>query len=295
MSGELDDADRLVAQTLAHIACVAILQEHAPTPSTVMPQLRSALASRVIVEQAKGFLRETLDVSVDEAFRLLRSYARANGEHLTDVARRLMTDRHARPVLVSAIGEFATPRNVTQARCRAVARRTASSTSRSATTCELHVLGLAHPDEPVERDPFTDPGPGSDDPDRLVDHRAGAQRTLQLLGSFLSVVEQLPVVHRHRRRPCELRAQLHGVLAERVAAAGVGVDGADQLIADQHRQRQRGMHAHPGHPTAEARPAPVTSQRSADSGPPRLHTRDARAPLGCRGTATCRCLRRTPR
>ena len=108
-SGELNDADRLVAQTLAHIACVAILQEHAPTPSTVIPRLRSALASRVIVEQAKGFLRETLDVSVDEAFRLLRSYARANGEHLTDVARRLMTDRHARPVLVSAIGEFATP------------------------------------------------------------------------------------------------------------------------------------------------------------------------------------------
>ena len=108
-SGELNEADLLVAQTLAHIACVAILQEHAPTPSTVIPQLRAALASRVIVEQAKGFLRETLDVSVDAAFRLLRSYARANGEHLTDVARRLMTDRHARPVLVSAIGEFITP------------------------------------------------------------------------------------------------------------------------------------------------------------------------------------------
>ena len=39
-----------------------------PHPSTVMPQLRSALASRVIVEQAKGFLRETLDVSVEDAF-----------------------------------------------------------------------------------------------------------------------------------------------------------------------------------------------------------------------------------
>jgi GAF domain-containing protein len=108
-SGELNEADRLVAQTLAHIACVAILQEHAPTPSTVMPQLRAALASRVIVEQAKGYLRETLDVSIEEAFRVLRSYARANGEHLTDVARRLMTDRLARPVLVSAIAEFATP------------------------------------------------------------------------------------------------------------------------------------------------------------------------------------------
>jgi hypothetical protein len=107
--GELNEADRLVAQTLAHIACVAILQEHAPTPSTVMPQLRSALASRVIVEQAKGFVREILDVSVEEAFTLLRSYSRANGEHLTDVSRRLMTDRHARPVLVAAISEFATP------------------------------------------------------------------------------------------------------------------------------------------------------------------------------------------
>jgi GAF domain-containing protein len=107
--GKLSEADRLVAQTLAHIACVAVLQEHAPTPATVMPQLRSALASRVIVEQAKGYLRETLDASVEEAFRLLRSYARANGEHLTDVSRRLMTDRHARPVLVSAIAEFATP------------------------------------------------------------------------------------------------------------------------------------------------------------------------------------------
>jgi GAF domain-containing protein len=107
--GELGDADRLVAQTLAHIACVAILQEHAPTPTTVLPQLRSALASRVIVEQAKGLLREILDISVEEAFAQLRCYARANGEHLTDVARRMMTDRRARPVLVAAIAEFATP------------------------------------------------------------------------------------------------------------------------------------------------------------------------------------------
>ena len=135
--GELNEADRLVAQTLAHIACVAILQEHAPTPSTVMPQLRSALASRVVVEQAKGFLRETLDVSVEEAFTLLRSYARTNREHLTDVARRLMTDRQARPVLVAAISEFATPPTVTQSRCQPRARRTASSTSRSATTRSL--------------------------------------------------------------------------------------------------------------------------------------------------------------
>jgi len=106
--GELNDADRLVAQTLAHVASVALLREHAPTPSTVIPQLRAALASRMLIEQAKGFLRETLDVSVEDAFAVLRAYARANNEHLTVLARRLMTDRHTRPGLVAAIAEFAT-------------------------------------------------------------------------------------------------------------------------------------------------------------------------------------------
>jgi transcriptional regulator with GAF, ATPase, and Fis domain len=106
-TGELDEADLLVGQTLAHIACVAILQEHPPTPLTVMPQLRSALTGRVVVEQAKGLLREMLDVSVEEAFSLLRSYARDSGEHLTDVSRRLMSDRYSRPMLVAALAELA--------------------------------------------------------------------------------------------------------------------------------------------------------------------------------------------
>ena len=72
-----------------------------------MPQLCSALTSRVIVEQAKGFLREMLGVSVEEAFHLLRTYARDSGEQLTDVARRLMTDRYSRPMLVAALADLA--------------------------------------------------------------------------------------------------------------------------------------------------------------------------------------------
>jgi GAF domain-containing protein len=107
LPGELTEADLLVGQTLTHIACVAILQEHPPTPATVLPQLRSALASRVIVEQGKGFLHHMLDVSVEEAFNVLRTYARARGEHLTDVARRLMTDRYSRPILVPDLAELA--------------------------------------------------------------------------------------------------------------------------------------------------------------------------------------------
>jgi hypothetical protein len=106
-TGELNEADLLVGQTLAHIASVAILQESAPTPSAVMPQLRSALTRRVLVEQAKGFLRESLDISVEQAFQLLRTYARTHGDHLTEVARRLMTDRQSRPELLAAIAELA--------------------------------------------------------------------------------------------------------------------------------------------------------------------------------------------
>lgn len=106
-SGELDDADRLVAQTLAHIACVAILEERAPTPQTVISRLQVALQQRVVVEQAKGFLRQALDVSMEDAFTILRSYAQTHGQHLSAIARQLMTDRHARPVLVAGISDFA--------------------------------------------------------------------------------------------------------------------------------------------------------------------------------------------
>jgi AmiR/NasT family two-component response regulator len=66
------------------------------------------LASRVVVEQAKGFLRERLDVSVGEAFRLLRTYARGEGQHLTNVARRLISDRASQPELVAALSALAT-------------------------------------------------------------------------------------------------------------------------------------------------------------------------------------------
>ena len=106
-TGELSEADLLVGQTLAHIACVAILQEHPPTPSTVIPQLRSALTRRIVVEQAKGFLRAHLDVSVDEAFSLLRRYARTHGEHLTEVARQLMGEPSSRPALLERMTALA--------------------------------------------------------------------------------------------------------------------------------------------------------------------------------------------
>lgn len=107
-TGTLNDADLLVGRALTHVACVALLQEHPPTPSTVMSQLRSALAGRVVVEQAKGFLRERLDVPIEDAFTLLRAYAHAHGDHLTKVARRLITEKHSRAQILAAMLEFKT-------------------------------------------------------------------------------------------------------------------------------------------------------------------------------------------
>ena len=108
-AGELNNADQLVAQTLAHIASVAILQEHAPTPDIVLPQLRTALTSRVVVEQAKGFLRERLQISVEDAFALLRQHARTHSEHLTVVSRRLISEPEARQAILAAMRGAAAP------------------------------------------------------------------------------------------------------------------------------------------------------------------------------------------
>ena len=150
--GELNEADLLVGQTLTHIACVAILQEHPPTPSTVMPQLRSALTSRVIVEQAKGFLRQMLDVSVEDAFTLLRTYARANGEHLTEVARRLMTDRYSRPLIVAELAELRAgpPQLAVSATPRAGAPRGLLDQPLG-DDVQLDVFGLADSGQPFKR------------------------------------------------------------------------------------------------------------------------------------------------
>lgn len=50
-------------------------------------QLQRALDSRVAIEQAKGVLSERYQVDVDEAFRLLRGFCRANNVKLDDAAK----------------------------------------------------------------------------------------------------------------------------------------------------------------------------------------------------------------
>lgn len=92
-STALDPADVPIVQALADVATIALLQERAIRHGEVLSeQLQGALNSRITIEQAKGAVAHANDISVDEAFRLIRDYARRNNRRLSDVARAVFTD-----------------------------------------------------------------------------------------------------------------------------------------------------------------------------------------------------------
>jgi GAF domain-containing protein len=83
----IPDDDRRLAQALADVATIGILQRRSSHRSTQMAeQLQHALSSRVAIEQAKGVLAERRGVDMDLAFAALRQHARTNNLKLTDVA-----------------------------------------------------------------------------------------------------------------------------------------------------------------------------------------------------------------
>jgi AmiR/NasT family two-component response regulator len=86
--GEIDEVDVAVAQAFADVASIAILQYRAALESQVLnEQLQHALNSRVVIEQAKGMIAERKELDMQEAFSVLRSYARSHNLRLSDVAR----------------------------------------------------------------------------------------------------------------------------------------------------------------------------------------------------------------
>lgn len=86
--GELDEATAAAGRALADVATIAILQHRAASEAQLLnEQLNHALASRVVIEQAKGVLAERSRLDMEQAFSHLRSYARSHNLRLADVAR----------------------------------------------------------------------------------------------------------------------------------------------------------------------------------------------------------------
>jgi GAF domain-containing protein len=98
--GALPDDDLELAQALADVATIAILQERALRRSEDLNvQLQVALNSRVVIEQAKGVLGHHTGLDMDQAFNMMRAYARRNNRRLAEVAREI-ADRSLDPGLV---------------------------------------------------------------------------------------------------------------------------------------------------------------------------------------------------
>ncbi|MGW0831047.1 GAF and ANTAR domain-containing protein [Streptomyces prunicolor] len=100
--GSFDPAATLIAQALADVATISLLQQRSSARSTVLnEQLQNALNSRILIEQAKGKLAERHNVDMERAFTTLRGYARAHNRRLSDVARAFIDDSEPLPGLAA--------------------------------------------------------------------------------------------------------------------------------------------------------------------------------------------------
>lgn len=90
--GELNARDLRLAQALADVATVAMIQERvASDRDAVNGQLQSALDSRVVLEQAKGILsHQGGGLDMPDAYAALVRYARDHNLKLADLARALV-------------------------------------------------------------------------------------------------------------------------------------------------------------------------------------------------------------
>lgn len=108
--GSVDDADFQAAQAFADMATIGILSERAVRESRQLAgQLRTALNSRIVIEQAKGILAERGGLHMDEAYQALRWYGRNQNRRLRDVAAAIVHGDLTAEVLTGASGGTSAP------------------------------------------------------------------------------------------------------------------------------------------------------------------------------------------
>jgi hypothetical protein len=77
----------------AKVDRLTVLEASVAALETENAQLRGALSSRVVIEQAKGVLIERFTLTVEAAFELLRSSARRSRRNLHEVAAEVVRRR----------------------------------------------------------------------------------------------------------------------------------------------------------------------------------------------------------
>jgi len=98
--GNLAASDAPIIQSLADVATIGLLQERAIRRGELLAeQLQAALHSRIVIEQAKGAVAQMLGITVDEAFAVIRAYARNHNRRLIDLAHTILTDSAGLPGL----------------------------------------------------------------------------------------------------------------------------------------------------------------------------------------------------
>jgi GAF domain-containing protein len=89
--GALSEDDLNLAQALAHVASIALVTGRAAEDkSALADQLQAALDSRVVLEQAKGVLAQYGNLTMDQAFAVLRRYSRDHNLRLAELAMALI-------------------------------------------------------------------------------------------------------------------------------------------------------------------------------------------------------------
>lgn len=83
----LEDATLMLAQAFARVAgVIVLLDRNERSHALVREQLEGALQSRVVIEQAKGYLARHYLESPNDAFNRLRAYARDRNLRIATVA-----------------------------------------------------------------------------------------------------------------------------------------------------------------------------------------------------------------
>lgn len=89
----LTTPDAALAQALADLASIAVVQHHASLQTGSVARMRHTMHSRIAIEQAKSMIAEDRAIGMHDAFTQLRTYARQNQLGLSDVANDLLAGR----------------------------------------------------------------------------------------------------------------------------------------------------------------------------------------------------------